>query len=120
MSHQEACQLYIEQEIQEILKASKTPYSMGKELSAWVEKLFEAKIMARTIESKAYREKEKIASNEVKPLTPEDNMQIPKKQKYQPDKQPGPGRKPKYQKPPIQTKPKTAVSKPSQYARHDL
>ena len=115
MSHQEACQLYIEQEIEEGLKQGKTPYSIGKE-----EKLFEAKIMARTIESKAYREKEKITSNEVKPLTPEDNMQIPKKQKYQPDKQPGPGRKPKYQKPPIQTKPKTAVSKPSQYARHDL
>ena len=40
VAHKEACQVFIEQEIQEGLAQGKTPYSIGKDLSAWVEKLF--------------------------------------------------------------------------------
>jgi hypothetical protein len=42
----------------------KAPYSIGKELSAWLEKLFEVHISPRTIESRANRQKN--TSNEVK------------------------------------------------------
>jgi DNA modification methylase len=52
---QEACQLFIEQEIETGLKQGRTPYSIGKELSTWVEKLFEAKIPPKTIEKRAER-----------------------------------------------------------------
>jgi hypothetical protein len=120
MAHQEACQLYIEQEIEEGLKQGKTPYSIGKELSAWVEKLFEAKVPAETIRSKARYHQKKAGETTTPDVTLEDNMQIPKKQKYQPDKQPGPdkqagpGRKPKFQKP--STKPKTSKPGAPQYA----
>jgi hypothetical protein len=55
MAHQEACQLYIEQEIKEGLAQGKKPYSIGKELSSWVEKLFKTSIPARTLEQKARR-----------------------------------------------------------------
>jgi hypothetical protein len=34
MAHQEACQLFIEQEIKEGLAQGETPYSIGKELAA--------------------------------------------------------------------------------------
>lgn len=59
----EACQVFIEQEIEEGLKKGRTPYSIGKELSSWVEKLFEAKIPPRTIEQRARRSGEKNATN---------------------------------------------------------
>ena len=39
MANREACELYIEQEIDEALKQGKKPYSIGKELAAWIEKL---------------------------------------------------------------------------------
>jgi protein gp37 len=55
MAHSEACQVYIEQEIEEGLKSGKKPGAIGKELSKWVEKLFEAKIPHRTIEQRARR-----------------------------------------------------------------
>jgi hypothetical protein len=50
--NQEACQLYIEQEIQDRLAKGETPYSIGKDLSVWIEKLFEASIPAKTLELK--------------------------------------------------------------------
>ena len=49
MAHQEACQLYIEQEIKEGLAQGKTPYSIGKELTAMIEKMFETSIPPDTI-----------------------------------------------------------------------
>lgn len=57
MTHklEQPCQVFIEQEIQEGLKQGKTPYSIGKELSAWVEKLFNAVIPSGTIEQRARR-----------------------------------------------------------------
>jgi hypothetical protein len=55
MANREACELYIEQEIKDALKEGKKPYSIGKELSKWVEKLFETTIPARTIQGRAER-----------------------------------------------------------------
>jgi len=64
MANREACELYIEQEIQSGLDDGKTPYSIGKELSDWVAKLFEVRISPKTLETRAYRQKN--TSNEVK------------------------------------------------------
>ena len=59
MAQREACERLIEQEIKEGLAQGKTPYSIGKELSAWVEKLFETNIPAKTLEKRAQRIEEK-------------------------------------------------------------
>jgi len=63
MAHSEACQLFIEQQIDEGLQEGKTPYLIGKDLSVWIEKLFEAKIPPRTLEQRARRIAEKDATN---------------------------------------------------------
>jgi hypothetical protein len=55
----EACQLWIEQEIDEGLKEGKKPYSIGKEISRAIEKLFEAKIPSETIRTRARRQQKK-------------------------------------------------------------
>lgn len=55
MANHEACQVYMEQQIEEGLEEGKTPYAIGKEISTWMEKLFEAKIPHRTIEQRARR-----------------------------------------------------------------
>lgn len=59
MALNEACQLWIEQEIEEGLKEGKKPYSIGKEISAAIEKLFEAKIPPDTIRKRAERQEKK-------------------------------------------------------------
>jgi len=64
-------------EIEEGLKQGKTPYSIGKELSAWVEKLFEAKISPRTIEQKARRTQN--ATNVANSPSPEEQHANPQK-----------------------------------------
>lgn len=58
MANREACELYIEQEIKESLKAGKKPWTIGKELAAWVEKLFEVTIKPRTLAQRAYRQQD--------------------------------------------------------------
>lgn len=55
--YQEACQVYIEQEIEAGLKDGKTPYSIGKEISAWVEKTFGRVVKADTVRKAAERER---------------------------------------------------------------
>ena len=60
MANREACEVYIEQEIKDSLAAGKKPWTIGKELSKWVEKLFEVTINPKTIASRATR----ISSNE--------------------------------------------------------
>jgi hypothetical protein len=55
MANREACEVLIEQEIKEALAQGKKPYSIGKEISKWVEKLFEANINPRTIEQRVRR-----------------------------------------------------------------
>ncbi len=62
LAKQEACQLFLEQEIEAGLQDGRTPYSIGKDLAKWVEKLFEAKISPRTIEQKARRRAENATS----------------------------------------------------------
>jgi N6-adenosine-specific RNA methylase IME4 len=63
MAHSEACQLFIEQQIDEGLQHKKTPYRIGKELSEWVERLFEAKIPPSTIKKRAQRMRDKMGTN---------------------------------------------------------
>lgn len=70
---QEACELFIEQEIEDGLKQGKTPYSLGKEISAWLEKLFEAKVAPRTVEQRARRAEN--ATNVASDPTPEDDSE---------------------------------------------
>uniref|UniRef100_A0A6M3JHP1 Putative methyltransferase n=1 Tax=viral metagenome TaxID=1070528 RepID=A0A6M3JHP1_9ZZZZ len=60
---QEACQLYIEQEIERGLAEGKTSYSLGKEIAVWIEKLFEVKMKPQTIEKRAQRVQEDLKTN---------------------------------------------------------
>ena len=77
LEKQEACQLYIEQEIEEGLRKGQTPYHIGKELAVWIEKLFETKIPAETIKSRAYRQQ--VGLNEPSDSTPENDKEIGEK-----------------------------------------
>jgi len=43
------------------LASFKTPYSIGKEPVTWIEKLFEAKIPAKTLMDRAYRQIDKLS-----------------------------------------------------------
>ena len=56
---QEACQLYIKQEIDAGLANGKKPADIGREIQAWVLKYFEANIPQRTLEQRARRAKAK-------------------------------------------------------------
>ena len=71
MANREACELYIEQEIKDGLAQGKKPYSIGKELSGWVEKVFEVTIKPRTIEQRARRID---ATNVAKKSQPPENI----------------------------------------------
>lgn len=75
MANREACELYIEQEIKEKLAQGKKPWSIGKELSSWVEKLFEVTINPSTLEKRAERiSKQDITTNVVKKSQPVENI----------------------------------------------
>lgn len=63
MAHSEACDLFIEQQIEEGIENGKSTYRIGKELSLWVEKLFEAKIPANTLKQRARRIRDKLGTN---------------------------------------------------------
>lgn len=79
MANSEACQLYIEQQIEEGLEEGKTPYYIGKDLAVWIEKLFEVKIAPRTIEQRARRQD---ATNVASTLTPENSREIEENQEF--------------------------------------
>jgi len=124
MAHSEACQLFIEQQIKDGLEEGKSAYSIGKELTAMIERIFETTIPYRTLQDRALRMKKKSAGNPASPPTPststeiqekraeqqnittEENEGIPEKrvnQEVRDDKGkfvkvPGPGRSPKYRK----------------------
>jgi len=66
MANPEACELYIEQQIEEGLEEGQTPYYIGKHLSGWIEKLFETKINPSTLKTRAYRKQQEIGSDEPK------------------------------------------------------
>lgn len=61
---QEACQLYIEQEIETGLADGKTAYKIGKELTKEIEQLFEAKVNPGTIEKRAQRIRTNVRKSE--------------------------------------------------------
>lgn len=63
MANREACELYIEQEIKDQLAQGKKPWSIGKELSKWVEKLFEVTINPNTLRMRAERIADKDCTN---------------------------------------------------------
>lgn len=60
---QEACQLYIEQEIETGLAGGKTKYAIGQEIAGWIEKLFGAKVKPDTIRVRATRYEEDLCTN---------------------------------------------------------
>ena len=76
MANQEACELYIEQEIQDGLDRGLIPYSIGKNISEWVAKLFEVKIKPKTIEQRAFRQKQKFTTNVVKNSGPDSTQEF--------------------------------------------
>jgi len=67
----EACQVFIEQEIDRGLSEGKTPYSVAKEIIPWLQKLFDVRMNPKTIESRAYRQS---TSNEVKKSQPAETI----------------------------------------------
>ena len=79
MVHQEACQLYIEQQIKEGLAEGKSPKAIGKDVSAWVGKLFETTIPPETIRTRARRIKTVGGQMTTPPTTPLNPPQIPDK-----------------------------------------
>lgn len=69
MANQEACQVYIEQQIKEGLEEGKNPHAIGKEVSSWVGKLFETCISANSIRMRATRMKESCTNVQPPPTT---------------------------------------------------
>lgn len=63
LEKQEACQLYIEQEIETGLADGKTKYAIGQEIAGWIEKLFGAKVKPQTIRVRADRYEEELVTN---------------------------------------------------------
>ena len=66
MANHEACDLYIEQQIREGLESGQSPYAIGKGITLWVAKLFDVKIKASTITSRARRSKKSMRANDHK------------------------------------------------------
>jgi hypothetical protein len=67
MANREACEVFIDQEIAEGLKQGKKPYTISKELSKWIVKLFEVRIEPNTITRRAERKRDKdFTTNVVK------------------------------------------------------
>jgi hypothetical protein len=59
LAKQQACQLFIEQEIEKGLKEGKSKYAIGQQIAAWIKKVFEADVNPRTI----FKRAERIATN---------------------------------------------------------
>jgi hypothetical protein len=70
MANQEACELWIEQQIETGLEEGKTPYFIGNELSGWIAKLFEVRISPHTLQTRAYRQQQDVNSFELKESKP--------------------------------------------------
>jgi len=80
MANNEACQVFIEQEIKAGLEQGKTPYSIGKELSKWIERLFEASIPVTTLKMRAERMKQDLVTNVTNGPTIQKNLGIQENQ----------------------------------------
>jgi len=80
LAKQQACQLFIEQEIEKGLAAGKTTYSIGKDVAQWIEKLFVAKVRPDTIKHRAQFIKDNLGRNLPTDSTPENQREIEEKQ----------------------------------------
>lgn len=63
LQKEQACQLYIEQEIEAGLADGKTKYAIGQEISLWIGKLFKVEVKPHTITQRAHRIEQKIVTN---------------------------------------------------------
>jgi len=99
MAHNEACQLFIEEQIKEGLAEGKKPSTIGKELSAWTKRLWEANIPSKTLAKRAERARKatNVASNNVHYLDELEDEETVIDDKKSPDKRP------------VETPPKGAV-----------
>lgn len=75
MANKDACEIFIEQEIDDGLQQGKTAHSIGKDLSDWIGKLFQAKIKPATIAKRAQRRRNKLGTNVPTTATPPNNSQ---------------------------------------------
>lgn len=80
MALNEACQLWIEQEIDAGLERGDTPYAIGQLIAKEVEKLFEVKMKPETIRSRARRQLNRSNDQPTKPTKkqtkPETKLQL--------------------------------------------
>src|SRR5271157_4593342 len=76
---QQACQLFIEQEIEKGLAEGKTKYAIGHEIAAWIKKLFEADVKPNTIQVRAARMEKEIVTNVTTESTPPNQTEFPEK-----------------------------------------
>ncbi len=72
LAKQQACQLFIEQEIEKGLSSGKTTYAIGKEVAQWIQKLFEVKVKPVTIQRRA----ERMVTNVTTDSTPGNDNEI--------------------------------------------
>ncbi len=81
MAISEACQLWIEQRVEEELETGKPYRAIGRELAAEIERIFEAKVSPSTITNRAWRKgrKDKAVSNETPTPTNQDHNEMEKK-----------------------------------------
>ena len=75
MANREACELWIEQEVEIGLKEGKTPYKIGKELHEDIREIFHVKIPATTIKMRAERQKKDLVTNVTKQFKTTDNSE---------------------------------------------
>lgn len=95
LAKQQACQLFIEQEIEKGLAKGDSTYQIGKEVAKWIEKLFQAKVRPETIEERARRIK--IATNVATDPTAGNQKGIEEIQEFKHGGvREGAGRKPKF------------------------
>ena len=97
MAISEACQLWIEQRVEEELEGGNKSYrAIGKELAMEIERIFKTKISPNTLYQKARRQ---AGTNVPPPVTPENNTEIKEIQVDHGGQREGAGRKPKYTEP---------------------
>lgn len=76
--YQEACQLFIEQEIDKALKEGKSAYSVGKDIAQWVEKMFGRAVKPHTVQMQMLRKANASQCDDRENIdtTPEDKKEI--------------------------------------------
>jgi hypothetical protein len=119
MAIAEACQLWIEQRVEEELEEGKSYRAIGRDIAKEIEKVFEAKVNPSTIERRAERFAKKGATNVAPQPTHEDHTENQENQVSDPlehatpvvgshgGSREGAGRSPKYK-----VNPETIVSEP--------